>query len=77
MGNFEFVFQGTYEQFEFFKYVATTKIPKSGLFLDNYVGDEFHCSMDSDPNKVFKMGMVLSDCYAMFRHLEEIKFSHS
>lgn len=74
---FEFIFQGTYEQFEFFKFVATKKIPQSGLSLDNYVGDEFHCSMDSEPAKVFKMGMVLSACYAKFGHLEETKFSKS
>lgn len=77
MGTFEFIFQGTYEQFEFFKFVAVKKIPGCGLFLDNYVGDEFHCSMEGDSQMVFKMGMVVSACYSKFGRLQETQFSLS
>lgn len=77
MDRFEFIFQGTYEQFEFFKYIATKKIPDSGLTLDNYVGDEFHCSINPFPNAIFKMGIIISSCYAKFDRLEGTVFSNS
>jgi hypothetical protein len=73
---FEFVFQGTYEQYEFFKYIAVKKIPGCGLFLDNYVGDEFHCSMNDDSVMIFKMGMIVSACYAKFKRLKESEFDN-
>lgn len=33
--RFEFVFQGTEEQFRFFQYAMNRKIPNSGMTLDN------------------------------------------
>ena len=71
---FEFVFQGSYDEFDFFKHIAVQKIPGCGLFLDDYVGDEFHCSMNNNPVMIFQMGMVVSACYSKFKKLEGSKF---
>ncbi len=67
---FEFIFQGNFEQFEFFKFVANEKIPNSGLSLSNHIGDEFHCAMVNEQDSIFKMGMIVSVCYNKFGHLE-------
>lgn len=77
MKIFEFIFQGNQEQFEFFKKIACAGIHHSGLFLDFIQEDEFHCSMSNDPNKIFKMGMIVSACYAKFGQLQESVFANN
>lgn len=77
---FEFIFQGTQKQFNFFNKVVCEKVPDSQLkldFVNPVFKDEFHCSMQNDPNMVFKVGMILAACYAKFGHLVLTKFSYS
>ena len=71
----EFIFQGTQNQFEFFKMVLTEKVPNSELELDFIKDDCFHCSMIDDSTEAFKAGMVLASCYSKFEHLENTQFA--
>lgn len=76
---FEFIFQGTQEQFDFFKEVVFEKVPDSSLkldFINPVFKDEFNCSMSNDPKFVFQVGMVLSACYSKFGHLNSTKFTN-
>lgn len=74
---FQFIFQGTEEQFEFFNLVVINKAPAADIELEFRVApDEWHCKMSDDNTEVFKVGMVLSACYSHFGHLESTQFSN-
>lgn len=72
--RFEFVFEGTEDQFRFFKHAVNLKIPNSGMTLDNYTDDGFHCSTPNNCVTAFKVGMIVSACYAHFGHLKNTQF---
>lgn len=72
--RFEFVFEGTEDQFRFFQRAVKTKIPIVNMTLDNYTDDVFHCSTQNDSVVAFKVGMIVSACYAHFGHLKDTQF---
>jgi len=72
--RFEFVFEGTEDQFRFFRHAVKTKIPAANMTLDNYTDDGFHCSTQNDSVVAFKTGMIVSACYAHFGHLKDTMF---
>ena len=72
--RFEFVFEGTEDQFRFFRNAVKTKIPNSDMTLDNYTDDGFHCSTQNDCTVAFKVGMIASACYAHFGYLKDTQF---
>lgn len=72
--RFEFVFEGTEDQFRFFKHAVKTKIPSANMTLNNYTDDGFHCSTQNDCIVAFKVGMIVSACYAHFGHLKNTQF---
>lgn len=72
--RFEFVFEGTEEQFRFFKHAVNLKIPNAGMTLDNYTEDGFHCSSANNCKTAFLIGMIVSACYAHFGHLKNTQF---
>lgn len=61
---FGFIFQGTKDEFDFFKDVAEHQIPDAELTLERIDKDEIHCLMVDDAEKCFLAGMVLSEVYA-------------
>ena len=67
--RFEFVFEGTEDQFRFFSHAVKTKIPTANMTLDNYTDEGFDCSIQNDSTIAFKVGMIVSACYAHFGHL--------
>ena len=73
--RFEFVFEGTEDQFRFFRDAVKKKIPNAEMTLDDYAYDGFHCSTKNDCSVAFKVGMVVSACYAHFGHLRDTQFS--
>lgn len=74
MPRFEFVFEGTEYQFRFFCHAVKMKIPNAGMTLDNYTDDGFHCSTPNNCTIAFKVGMIVSACYAHFGHLKDTQF---
>lgn len=72
--RFEFVFEGTEDQFRFFCHAVKMKIPNAGMTLDNYTDDGFHCSIPNNCTIAFKVGMIVSACYAHFGHLKDTQF---
>ena len=72
---FEFIFQGTPKQFDFFKGIVNDKVPYNKLVINSINKNKFHCYMDDDSVKVFKVGMLLSACYSKFGHLESAVFN--
>lgn len=74
---FEFIFQGTQNQFDFFKMTIDEKVPNAELKLDFIKEDCFNCSMTDDNTEVFKVGMILASCYSKSEHLENTRFAKS
>ena len=72
--RFEFVFQGTENQFRFFRDAIKKKIPNADVTLDNYDDVGFHCSTQNDCKTAFLVGMIVSACYAHFGHLKDTQF---
>lgn len=72
--RFEFVFEGAEDQFRFFSHAVKQKIPNAEMTLDNYTDDGFHCSTQNDCAVAFKVGMIVSACYAHFGHLKNTRF---
>lgn len=72
--RFEFVFEGTEDQFRFFQSAVKSKIPNANMALDDYTDDGFHCSTQNDCIIAFKVGMIVSACYAHFGHLKNTQF---
>lgn len=71
MIRFEFVFEGTENQFRFFRDAVKKKIPDADVTLDNYDDVGFHCSVKNDAKIAFLIGIVCSICYTHFEHLNE------
>lgn len=72
--HFQFIFQGSFEEYFFFREQLLNKIPDSGLLLNSNHADEYHLIMNNDNIKVFEAGMILGACYAKFGHLKNTIF---
>lgn len=71
---FEFIFQGSFEEYQFFREQFLKKIPNTELILENNHTDEYHLAMINDNIKIFEAGMILSACYSKFGHLKNTIF---
>lgn len=71
---FEFIFQGSFDEYLFFRETLLNKIPDSGLLLAANHIDEYHLTMVGDNIKIFEAGMILGACYAKFGHLKNTIF---
>lgn len=71
---FQFIFQGTRNEFLFFRHILEQKVEGANLTLDKIHEDEFHCAVTNDGNIIFKTGMIVSACYSKFKHLKNTQF---
>lgn len=72
--HFEFIFQGSFEEYQFFREQIFNKISDTELLLTNNYADEYHLTMVNDNIKIFEAGMILGACYAKFGHLKNTIF---
>lgn len=72
--HFEFIFQGSFEEYQFFREQIFNKISDTELLLTNNYADEYHLTMVNDNIKIFEADMILGACYAKFGHLKNTIF---
>ncbi len=80
MKRLEFTFEGTRSQFDFFEHTVSKELPNAHLELDDVSnganGYEFDCSMISDHETAFEIGMIVAATYGKFGHLEGTMFDN-
>lgn len=83
MKTFEFVFEGTQEQYEFFLFTVGKRLPEAHIKLDFIdeadkaeYGKGYNMSMTADARTCFEMGMIVSALYSKFERLQGTIFDN-
>lgn len=71
---FQFIYQGTVNEFLFFRDILNEKVEDANLVLEKVHENEFHCAVTNDGDVIFKTGMIVSACYSKFSHLKNTQF---
>lgn len=71
----EFTFEGTQEQFDFFKESVDEKLEGADLKLLHADGKEFRCSVNGRGTICFAVGMLVGMCYTHFEFPDDPEFN--
>ncbi len=75
---FKFIYQGTQQEFDFFKQAVDKRLPEAELTLESIKrfikSNDFHCSIRKNTKIIYMVGMIAGACYGKFGYLSDSEF---